>query len=171
MRAELRAELRGAHVAASSSNISTILAKFEPITVIGIALFDMHFTDIDVMGIAAFSRKLNAENIKIRKSAKEAKKEKNKLASVRDILELCKPDWAYFCVAFVGLSLAAAGESFIPLFFGKLIDAVSIERDDEFVHVAHDLRRSRSTQRIPEFRQSRGEEIVHEFILRHPKRG
>ena len=38
MRAELRAELRGAHVAASSSNISTILAKFEPTTVIGSAM-------------------------------------------------------------------------------------------------------------------------------------
>jgi hypothetical protein len=61
-------------------------------------------------------------------------KETNRMASVRDIAKLCAPDWHYFCVAFFGLSLAAAGESFIPLFFGKLIDAVSIDRDDDAFH-------------------------------------
>jgi hypothetical protein len=53
-------------------------------------------------------------------------KGKKKQISMAFIFALCRPDWKLFCVAFTGLSIAAAGESTIPFLLGRLVDAVAI---------------------------------------------
>ena len=49
---------------------------------------------------------------------------------VSDVARLCAPDWPIFVVAFVGLSVAAAGEALIPYLYGAAIDAAAIDEDD-----------------------------------------
>ena len=63
------------------------------------------------------------------KAAEEERRAKRDMARWRDIWLLCLPDWPLFLIAFAALSIAAAGETVVPLFLGKMIDAIAIEED------------------------------------------
>jgi hypothetical protein len=62
-------------------------------------------------------------------AAPPAKKPERKKMRLTDILRLCKQDWRLFVQAGVGLTVAAAGESAIPFFTGKIIDSVTLDTD------------------------------------------
>jgi len=70
----------------------------------------------------------------LEKERREAEEARTSRAGISDMMTYLWVDWPLMLWAFFGLTIAAAGESFIPYLYGRIIQSIAIDKDVKEFH-------------------------------------